>query len=53
MAWRDPAQQEKYKQYARTDLERKLLENPWSGQFSDENNKMDHTNIRREKTYVC
>jgi hypothetical protein len=50
MAWRDPAQQEQYRHLARNELERKLLEPPWSGRFGDSNNQLDRNNIRREKT---
>jgi len=48
--WRDPREQEKYMKLARNDLERRLLSPPWSGQFSDANNQLDHNNKRREKT---
>lgn len=50
MSWRDPREQEQYRQLARTDLERRLVEPPWSGQYSDKNYVMDHNNTRREKT---
>jgi hypothetical protein len=50
MTWRDPREQEQYVPLARTDLERRLVEPPWSGKFSDKNNKMDYNNTRREKT---
>jgi hypothetical protein len=52
MSWRDPEQQEKYKQYAQTPQELRLLERPWTGQFSDENNQMSHKNVRRPKTIL-
>lgn len=50
MCWRDPREQEQYRHLARTDLERRLLEPPWSGQYSDANYVMDHNNIRKQKT---
>lgn len=50
MTWRDPREQEQYQHLARTDLEKRLLEPPWSGKFSDKNYTMDHANTRREKT---
>lgn len=48
--WRDPKEQERYMPMARTDLERRLLEPPWSGKFSDLNHIMDRENKRRAKT---
>lgn len=50
MCWRDPREQEQYRPMARNELERRLLEPPWSGQFSDKNKAMDHQNTRRLKT---
>jgi hypothetical protein len=50
MTWRDPEDQEKYKQYAKTPQELRLLERPWTGRFNDENNQMDYKNTRRPKT---
>ena len=50
MAWRDPREQEQYRDLARNDLERRLVEPPWTGQFSDKDYKMDHNNTRRENT---
>lgn len=50
MTWRDPREQEQYRHLARTSLERRLIEPPWSGKFSDKNYAMDHSNTRREKT---
>lgn len=50
MTWRDPREQEQYQHLTRNNLERRLVEPPWSGQFSDKNYKMDHNNTRREKT---
>ena len=52
MCWRDPREQEQYRALARNDLEKKLLEPPWSGQFSDKNYAMDHNNTRKSKT-IC
>lgn len=50
MTWRDPREQEQYVSLARNSLEKRLVEPPWSGKFSDKDYKMDHVNIRREKT---
>ena len=54
MTWRDPREQEQYRHLARNDLERRLMEPPWSGKYSENysnlNHAMDHTNTRREKT---
>lgn len=50
MCWRDPREQEQYRHLARNDLERRLVESPWSGQYSDKNYRMDHDNTRRVKT---
>lgn len=50
MCWRDPREQEKYRSLARNDLEKRLIESPWSGKYSDQNYIMDHQNTRREKT---
>jgi hypothetical protein len=50
MTWRDPSEQEKYKSYARNELEKRLLENPWSGKFSDTTMEMSRDNKRRTKT---
>jgi len=52
MSWRDPREQEQYRGLARNDLERRLMEPPWSGQFSDKDFIMDHTNVRRKKTLL-
>lgn len=50
ICWRDPKEQDRYLPLARTALERRLLERPWSGSFSDLNNTLDMSNKRREKT---
>jgi len=50
MCWRDPREQEQYYHLARNNLEKKLLEPPWSGQYSDKNYAMDHNNNRKKKT---
>lgn len=50
MTWRDPRQQEQYVALARNPLEKKLIEPPWSGQFSDSKIVMDNVNKRRERT---
>lgn len=49
VCWRDPREQERYKNFARNDLERRLIEPPWSGSFSDIN-QLDKDNKRRGKT---
>lgn len=50
VCWRDPKEQEKYISMASNDLERRLLESPWSGRFSDDNHIMDKANARRNTT---
>lgn len=50
MTWRDPREQEKYVAMAKTDLQRRLLEPPWSGKFKEDDNfVMDIINQRRVK----
>lgn len=50
MCWRDSREQEQYRSLARNELEKRLLEPPWSGQFSDQNYVMDKNNTRKLKT---
>lgn len=50
MCWRDPVQNQKYLDYAENDLERKLLEPPWTGRYSEDNVSMGFNNERRSKT---
>jgi hypothetical protein len=50
MTWRDARDQEQYMSLARTPLEKRLLEPPWSGNFSDKEVKMDYANQRKGKT---
>lgn len=50
VCWRDPKEQERYLAMASTELERRLLEPPWSGRFSDKNHIMDKNNTRRTAT---
>lgn len=50
MCWRDPREQEQYRHLARNELEKRLLEPPWSGKFNDENFTMDKNNTRKIKT---
>jgi len=50
MTWRDPRDQEKYRNMAKTDLQKRLLEPPWAGNFKeDERFVMDSVNQRRVK----
>lgn len=51
VCWRDPREQERYKKFARNDLERRLIEPPWSGSFSDID-QLDKNNTRRGKTLL-
>jgi hypothetical protein len=50
MCWRDPEENKKYLGYAKTELERKMLEPPWTGRYSEDANSMGITNERREGT---
>jgi hypothetical protein len=50
MCWRDPAQIAKYAEYAETDLERRLLEPPWTGRYSEDDYSMGLVNERRIPT---
>jgi len=50
MCWRDPAQNAKYLQYAETDLERRMLEPPWTGRYSEDSYSMGFNNERRNPT---
>lgn len=48
MCWRDPRQQERYRQLAENDREALLLEPPWTGQFNDLDDKtLSVSNVRR------
>ena len=50
MTWRDPREQEKYVDMAKNDLQRRLLEPPWSGKFKEDKDFiMDINNQRRVK----
>lgn len=50
ISWRNPNEQERYRPLARTELEKRLLEPPWSGSFSDDKGALDRSNKRRGKT---
>ena len=50
MCWRDPHQQEIYHHYAANDLERRLIEPPWTGRYSETSMSMGYANERRDKT---
>jgi hypothetical protein len=50
MCWRDPAQSEHLKQYAKTPLERRLIEPPWTGRYSEDEVSMGFNNERRLPT---
>lgn len=48
--WRDPRENEHLLQYAQTDLERRMMDGPWSGRFSETFTSMGVTNERRRPT---
>lgn len=50
MCWRDPSQQHIYKQFALTEQERRLIEPPWTGRYSETSTSMGTSNDRRQKT---
>lgn len=50
MCWRDPRQNEHLLSYAENDLERRLIEPPWTGQYSEDNVSMGFNNVRRPIT---
>ena len=50
MCWRDPEANKNYLQYAKTDLERNMLEPPWTGRYTEDANSMSITNERRKGT---
>ena len=52
MTWRDPRDQEQFRKLARNDLERRLMEPPWSGKFLDSGYAMSLSNLRRDKTLL-
>jgi hypothetical protein len=50
MCWRDPQENVKYRIYAKTDLEKKLLNPPWTGRYTEDAFTMGITNERRQPT---
>ena len=48
--WRDPKENEHLLQYAQTDLERRIMDGPWSGRFSEDATSMGVKNSRRKPT---
>jgi hypothetical protein len=50
MCWRDPAQQQPYREMARHPLARQLLEPPWTGRFDETERKLSVSNERRKNT---
>lgn len=50
MCWRDPAQNAIYQTFAQTDLERRLIEPPWTGRYSESWKAMGTNNERRIPT---
>lgn len=52
MAWRDPSQNEIYKQFAANELELRMLQPPWTGRYYEDNHLMGTSNTRRENT-IC
>lgn len=53
MCWRDPAENSKYLKYAETELEKNLLEPPWTGRYSEDNHSMGFDNDRRKPTVAA
>jgi len=50
MCWRDPAQTASYLEYAKTDLERRMIEPPWTGRYTEDAKSMGIDNTRRPPT---
>ena len=52
MCWRDPEQNKIYNRFALTDIEKRLIEPPWTGRYPENWTSMGGTNERREPTNV-
>lgn len=50
MCWRDPAENQKYEQFAQTPLERNMIRPPWTGRYSETETSMGFNNTRRDAT---
>jgi len=50
MCWRDPAQSDQLWRHAQTELERNMVQPPWTGRYTEDEKAMGITNERREPT---